>query len=368
VRLQDEWAAVATASPEKSQALWDRFRTARNELRRRCDAYMAENLEKKRALCAEVAAVGDATSWNETSELIRRAQAAWKAIGPVPGKHAKGLWREFREPCDRFFARRNEHFARIDAERSENAKQKLALCEQAEALAESTDWDATTDAVKKLQAEWKRSGPPPRDQADALWTRFKTACDRFFDRRSRRHELAREEAMRKAEAVCADLEAVAASADEGSDDVGPKVDAAWAEWVRLELPASDAVRALDERIRTACERIAAARPDSLRGTRLDSDATRKRREKLCARLEALAPPESSQPRAASLQEMALALRDRLASNTIAGGATRAGASKQDTAREVEKIAASWAHLGPPLDDAARALAERFERARARVRP
>src|SRR6185295_14741109 len=63
-KLQEEWARVASASPDRSQELWERFRAARNELRKRCDAYMAENLEKKRALCAQVAEVGDSTAWN----------------------------------------------------------------------------------------------------------------------------------------------------------------------------------------------------------------------------------------------------------------------------------------------------------------
>src|SRR5262249_28531345 len=78
-RLQDEWAKVATASPDKSQTLWERFRTARNELRRRCDAYMAENLDKKRALCAQVVGVDASTTWNDTAELIKRLQTEWKA-------------------------------------------------------------------------------------------------------------------------------------------------------------------------------------------------------------------------------------------------------------------------------------------------
>src|SRR5579862_5278485 len=57
-RLQEEWAAVASAPPDKAQSLWERFRSARDELRKRSDAYLAENLEKKRALCAQVAGLG----------------------------------------------------------------------------------------------------------------------------------------------------------------------------------------------------------------------------------------------------------------------------------------------------------------------
>jgi hypothetical protein len=279
------------------------------------------------------------------------------------------LWREFREPCDRFFDRRKEHFTKVDAERSEHAKAKLALCEQAEALADSTDWDATAAAFKQLQAEWKRGGAPPRAQAEQLWQRFRAACDRFFDRHRRRGELARDAEIEKAQAILNGLEALAATlgAEEAppSDEVGRQLDAAWGEWIRLDSNLLGDTRALDERLRTACERIAQTRPESLQGTRLDPGATRERREKLCARIEALAPAPADQPKL-SIQEMALALRERLASNTMAGGKGTQAPRRQDTAQELERITASWARLGPPLGDEARAQAERFERARSRL--
>ena len=68
---------------------------------------------------------------------------------------------------------------------AEHLQRKLALCERAEALADSTDWIATADAIKALQAEWKTIGPGPRKEEQAAWERFRTACDRFF---TRRHE------------------------------------------------------------------------------------------------------------------------------------------------------------------------------------
>ncbi len=369
--LQDEWKRVATTTPDKSQALWERFRTARNELRRRCDAYLASNLQKKRALCAEAAGLADSTSWNETSDHIRRLQAAWKEIGPVPGRHTAALWREFRDPCDRFFTRRKEHFDRLDEGRREAAQRKEALCIQAEALADSTDWETTAAAIKQLQAEWKTSGIPPRAQADALWKRFRTACDRFFDRRSRRGELAREEALGRVRSICDELETLVTSlggedAPE-SDRIGQKVDEAWGAWLRLEIEPGDDTRGVVDRLQSVCGRIAELRPESLRGTRLDPDVTRKRREKLCARLESLLAADDEAPRTASLQEMALALRERLAANTIGGGADRDARSRQDVERELERTGTSWANLGPVLDDQSRLLADRFERARDRLR-
>ena len=302
--------------------------------------------------------------------MIRRLQAEWKEIGPVPARASAALWRAFREPCDRFFARRKEHFARLDGERREHAARKTALCEQAEALADSTDWEATATAIKQLQAEWKQTGAPPRVQSEELWQRFRSACDRFFDRRSRREELAREAVVQSAEAVCGSLEALATTlgGEHGLDgeQIRQTIDDAWSEWIRLGVGGLPQAGPLDDRLRSACERIITARAESLHGSRLDPDVTNKRRAKLCTRLEALVEPEEEAPRDRSPRELALALRERLATNTIAGGAGKGTQRQQDVARELEQIASSWARLGPVLGDAARALADRFERARSRV--
>jgi hypothetical protein len=370
-RLQDEWAQVATASPDKSRPLWERFRTARNELRRRCDVWMNENLERKRALVAQLEGVAESTRWNETTELVRRLQAEWKAIGPVPGKYARALWQEFHEPCDRFYTRRKEHFARIDAVRGSNAERKTALCEKAEALADSKDWEATAAALKKLQADWKQVGPAPRAQEEALWKRFRKACDRFFDRRKRRDEIEREEELDKGRAVVERLETLVASlGGDGAptpDEARTTLDEVWGEWLRLDLGTGRDVRPLRDRLWSVCEQLAAAAPDAVAGSRLDPATTRARREKLCARMEKLVPPaaEAAPKTALSLADMAAALRDRLATNTIAAG-RGTEAIRADAGQEAERLASSWDLLGPPLDDAARELAERFAAARARV--
>jgi hypothetical protein len=152
-----------------------------------------------------------------------------------------------------------------------------------------------------------------------------------------------------------------------SDHIGQKVDEAWGAWLHLDIEPGDDTRGVVDRLQSACGRIAELRPESLRGTRLDPDVTRKRREKLCARLESLLAANDEASRTASLQEMALALRDRLAANTIGGGADRDARSRQDVERELERAGASWANLGPVLDDQSRLLADRFERARDRLR-
>jgi hypothetical protein len=368
--IQEEWKRAATAPRDRSEELWSRFRTARDELHRRCETYQAQNLERKQALCDAVALLADSTDWNATATEVKRLQAEWKAVGPVPPRHAQALWRRFREPCDRFFARRQEHFGRVDAEREENAKRKVALCEQAEALADSKDWEGTANTLKRLQAKWKEIGPVPRKDTEALWQRFRGACDRFFDRRSRRDELEREEHVEAAEAACAALEASAApvGSDEPAapDELGRLVDAAWAALHALDDDPGPDTRAIDERFHAVCERLGEACREALAGTRVDPEATRGRREKICARLEALTEVALEPPRELSLEEQALRLKARLAAKTIGGTADPDEQRRRDATDEIGRLRAQWARLGPPLGADARAAAERFARACARL--
>ena len=101
----------------------------------------------------------------------------------MPRKEGDAIWKRFRAACDQFFERRKAHFDQLDAERAENMKRKLALCDAAEALARSTELGEAElqEQVRRLRAEWKEVGPAPREQkeqADAAWQRFCDACDR----------------------------------------------------------------------------------------------------------------------------------------------------------------------------------------------
>lgn len=68
---------------------------------------------------------------------------------------------------------------------NENLEKKRALCEKAEALKDSTDWKVTADELTKLQKEWKTIGPVAKKYSDAVWKRFISACDYFFEQKNK---------------------------------------------------------------------------------------------------------------------------------------------------------------------------------------
>ncbi len=217
--LRRQWKAVSSAPKDDADTLWQRFKTAADEAQARVDSHFAtvaaehaENLAKKQALCDQAEALAQSTDWIATAETLKKLQAEWQTIGAVPKDQAPELARRFRVACDTFFTRRKTDLAQRKEEWSTNQHKKEALCVRMEQLAESTDWVNTFNEIKKLQAEWKTIGPVRRNKSEALWKRFRGACDRFFERYGKRHEIDLQKKLEEREHVCRALEALAPSA------------------------------------------------------------------------------------------------------------------------------------------------------------
>lgn len=189
--LQAEWKAIGAVPKDQGEAVWGRFRGAMDHFFARRKAYFDDigqehqaNLERKVHLCERAEQLKESEEWNQTAEALKGLQAEWKAVGPVPKDQAEAIWNRFRGAMDQFFERRKGHFNQVERELRDNQRSKEALCEKAEALAGSTEWRETSEALKSLQAEWKGIGPVPRKKSDALWQRFRGAMDQFYSRRA----------------------------------------------------------------------------------------------------------------------------------------------------------------------------------------
>jgi hypothetical protein len=54
--------------------------------------------------------------------------------------------------------------------------------------------------MKRLQEEWKKVGMAPEKVNDAVWKRFRTACDSFFEKKSERYASQQQEQKQNLEA------------------------------------------------------------------------------------------------------------------------------------------------------------------------
>ena len=191
-KLHEQWKEFGPVAKEKREDIWNRFKAATAVINKRYQAHFeglkeqqADNLTKKTELCEkteEIAAreITNTAGWNAASKEIEEIQAAWRRIGYATKKDNQKIYDRFRAACDAFFTRKREFYSGIKDNMSENLEKKLSLIEQAEALKTSTEWKKATDQFIALQKQWKEIGAVPRKKSEALWKRFRAACDEYF--------------------------------------------------------------------------------------------------------------------------------------------------------------------------------------------
>lgn len=196
-KLHEQWREAGPVANEYKEPLWDRFREASSKINKRHQEYFEEikeeqqrNLELKTSLCEQTEELlgveyGSRKEWEAASEKLIEIQKVWKTIGFAPKKDNTKIYERFRAACDRFFEKKRSFYSQAKGEMDANLQVKVALCEQAEALQESTEWKKATDQLIALQKQWKEVGPVPRKQSDAVWKRFRKACDAFFENKSK---------------------------------------------------------------------------------------------------------------------------------------------------------------------------------------
>jgi hypothetical protein len=371
--LNAKWQEVAEAPRHSAQRLWERFRTATDFIRSRCEGYFARlreergtNLQKKTELVEEAERLAASTEWPRVSARFQELQTEWQQVGPVPRDAARDLAHRFRTACNQFFSRRREELAARKKTWNDNLARKDALCARAEVLAESMDWEAASAEMKRLQAEWKAIGPVRRNKSEAIWNRFRAAADKFFERYHNRHQIALVSKLTEREALVIELEGLA-GAEAASLDLADRVAQLRSNWNRgVPVPGAE-MRAIADRWHAAFARVIERWPDAFAGTDLDPEAVRQRMEKLVARVESLAAEarESSLEGRSQTEILAARLRSALASNAM-GGRINEEAKWRGAADTVKDAQSAWLRLPPVSGPEAHALESRFREACRRV--
>lgn len=197
--LQDfhnQWREIGPVPQESKNEIWERFREATSQINKRHHEYFEKqkddqrkNLDAKTTLCEEVENINlleikNFKDFDEKAEKVVALQKMWRTIGFAPKKQNNKVYQRFREACDNFFEKKRGFYADNKELQQNNLQRKIELCIQAEAHQESTDWKASSDALIKLQKDWKEVGPVPRKQSEKSWKRFRKACDHFFNRKT----------------------------------------------------------------------------------------------------------------------------------------------------------------------------------------
>lgn len=190
--LQKEWSEIKNFSRDLNETLWPRFKAAGDKIIERKKEHLRQqqeqqekNLAAKISLCEKLEQTANAeiSSHRICQEIIRNENdlwEAWQKIGFVPKSDNGACWKRFKKTRHQLHRAIDAYYSRQRGEFASNLEKKTQLCLQAEELQNSTDWTLTADKLKKLQQEWKGTGPVAPKVSDAIWKRFRAACDTFF--------------------------------------------------------------------------------------------------------------------------------------------------------------------------------------------
>jgi hypothetical protein len=191
-RLQEEWKTISKGIVSDSAADWQRFHQASQTAYQPCRDYFEaqsrlrhENLEQRRSVLARLRAFesahsGEHPDWRAVAAVLREAPREFRRHSPVERTAGSALQQEFDTALERLQGR-------LDAWHELNAAAKKSLIERAQRLLEQADSREATDAVKRLQLQWKDVGAARRDQEQRLWSEFREHCDAVFQRRQQAH-------------------------------------------------------------------------------------------------------------------------------------------------------------------------------------
>ncbi len=196
-KLHQDWRETGPVTKELREEIWSKFKAASSVINKKHQSFFEElrsgeeeNFLAKTAICEEIEAINydelkTFKDWDEKNKLVLDLQKKWKTIGFAPKKHNIKVFERFRSLCDTFFQKKSEFYKEIKDSLDINLEKKKALCEQAEALKDSTDWKETSEKLIALQKEWKTIGTVSRKYSDAVWKRFVSACDYFFEQKNK---------------------------------------------------------------------------------------------------------------------------------------------------------------------------------------
>lgn len=224
--LRERWKSLDTLSGPAPKSLWERFDSACTAAYAPAAAHFKQLAEERHGnaakaqelvaeTLAEVVALADAgaADWKLRSASVQRLRQAWIRLGTIDRKEKKRLEGEF-EQAMAALAAPLEQQRKLEVARREQLIAEVAQLQPTERN--------TLDMLRALQEKWQEQAkalPLERRIEQALWLRFRAACDEVFAKRKETANAADNERkghLEAKEAVCAGLEAFVAPA-EGSD-------------------------------------------------------------------------------------------------------------------------------------------------------
>lgn len=203
-KLQQDWKTIGQVPAAEVTNLWKNYQLyvetfydnlkINNELR---DYDFRKNLEAKSSLCEQAEKLAEEADIVLAFRRLQVLHDEWRETGPVSRENRESIWERFKAASTIINKKHHDYFDKLREGEAENLVQKTALCEKVEAvttdgLVTYKEWQEKTDEVITLQEEWKKIGFAPKKDNVAIYERFRTACDNFFQKKNAFYKAAKE--------------------------------------------------------------------------------------------------------------------------------------------------------------------------------
>ena len=185
---------IGPVAREMREEIWHKFSAATKRIHDKRHNYFREMRSKYQEIIEEklkVIGLIDAydtsgnknhKDWQKSIQDIESLRKQYFDAGKLPYSKSEEVWQKFKGATKKFNSAKNIFYKQEKSGQQENLRKKLALIELAESLKDSEDWEMATNAMKKVQSDWKKIGHVPRKFSDDIWKKFKAACNHYFDR------------------------------------------------------------------------------------------------------------------------------------------------------------------------------------------
>lgn len=189
--LKAKWIKTGAVVKEREEEVETRFNQIIDGFFDRRKVFFEARAQESKAklarfedLVRQANEMKDDLNMGATAAKFKKLQEQWKKVGKMPKFQMEQVWNEFKQVNDYFFERYKKarlasgnYVKRVDPKQAAQEK----MCQEAESLLESTNFQQAADRAKQLLMDWKNVGILPKKQDRQVSDRFRAACDKIFE-------------------------------------------------------------------------------------------------------------------------------------------------------------------------------------------
>lgn len=134
-KLRDEFFELGPVPKNENKSLWAEFKEVTKNYNQAKNAFFKDqkkqqmaNLKAKKELIQLAQQHLDSNDFEQSTPLMKKIQADWRKIGPVPHRDSDKIWKQFKTACNAYFDKvHSEHKLESEAEQKALIKKKALL-------------------------------------------------------------------------------------------------------------------------------------------------------------------------------------------------------------------------------------------------